>query len=132
MLSKFDTIDILILAIGTNDLQIQYNISDDTIEKGLKILIELAQTKAKNIIIVPPVILSEEVLKGFFNYQFDKTSIEKSKQVGIIFKQIAVQKNCRYFDINEFTTPSNADGLHYDENSHKLIANKLTEFIKGY
>lgn len=130
MLSKTNNIDLLILAIGTNDLKSQYNISFDTIENGLKNLISLAKAKAKNIIIIPPVILDERILKGAFSTQFDETGVEKSKKVGQIYRKIADKNGCLLFDINEFTTPSDYDGLHYDEKSHKLIAEKLAEFIK--
>ena len=130
MLSKTNNIDLLILAIGTNDLQSQYNISFDTIENGLKNLISLAKAKVKNIIIIPPVILDERILKGAFSTQFDETGVEKSKKVGQIYRKIADKNGCLWFDINEFTTPSDYDGLHYDEKSHKLIAEKLAEFIK--
>lgn len=130
ILSYIDRIDILILAIGTNDLQFQYNISMDTIETGLKNLINLTQQKTKNIIIIPPVVLNETVLKGAFSFQFDETSIVKSTKTGKIYSQIAEVNHCNYFDINEFTTPSDFDGLHYDEKSHKLIAEKLTDYIK--
>jgi len=130
MLSKTNNIDLLILAIGTNDLKSQYNISFDTIENGLKNLISLAKAKAKNIIIIPPVILDERILKGAFSTQFDETGVEKSKKVGQIYRKIADKNGCLWFDINEFITPSDYDGLHYDENSHRLIAEKLAEFIK--
>ena len=129
MLSLIDYIDILILAIGTNDLQFQYNIKTSQIENGLKNLIELAQQKTKNIIIIPPVDLDERILEGPFNIYFDKTSIEKSAKTKSIFKTIANKYDCKYFDINEFTKPYDFDGLHYDENSHKLIAQKLADFI---
>ena len=130
MLSKTDNIDLLIFALGTNDLQFQYNISINTIKDGLENLIQLTQTKVKSIIIIPPVILNKKVLEGYFNYQFDETSINKSKEIGKIYKQIADKYRCKYFDINEFAKPSDTDGLHYDENTHQLIANKLTDFIK--
>ena len=129
ILSEYNSIDILILAIGTNDLQIQYDISIDAIEKGLENLIKQALPKAKNIIIIPPVVLGEKILEGFFNFQFDKTSITKSNKLGKIYRQISDTYNCNYFDINEFTRPSDIDGLHYDEKSHKLIATKLADYI---
>lgn len=129
MLSKFDHIDILILAIGTNDLQFQYDISFETVEKGLENLIKLAKEKTENIIIIPPVVLSEKILEGFFRCQFDEKSVTKSQKIGEIFKQIADTNHCKYFDINEFATPSDTDGLHYDETSHKLIAHNLTNLI---
>ena len=130
MITKTDNIDLIILAVGSNDLQFQYDVSFGAIEKGLEKLINIAQEKTENIIIVPPVILSEKVLEGFFSYQFDKTSIIKSKKVGRIFRQIANVYHCGYFDINKITSPSDYDGLHYDENSHILIAEKLVNFIK--
>ena len=46
-ITKSGNIDLLILWIGTNDLQFLYNISLSTIERGLENLIKLAKTKAK-------------------------------------------------------------------------------------
>ena len=129
-ISKTKNIDILILEIGTNDLQTQYDISFSLIEKGLENLIEAAQDKAKEIILIPPVILSETIFNGYFKNQFDEISITKSKKVVKAYKKLAKIYNCKIFDINDFTAPSDIDGLHYDEISHKLIAEKLTEFIK--
>lgn len=130
LISKSENIDILILWIGTNDLQFQYDISIGAIEKGFEKLINLAQTKAKSIIVIPSVILSDKILDGDFNIQFDKTSIIKSRKIGRIFRQIANANHCLFFDVNKITQPSDCDGLHYDENSHKLIGEKLAEFIK--
>ena len=107
----------------------KYKITYDSIEEGLNNLIKIANEKTKNIIIIPPTIMNENVLSGPFSSMFDKTSIAKSKEVGKIFKQIAAQSQCKYFDINVFATPSSFDGLHYDENSHRLIADKLTDYI---
>ena len=129
MLSKINSIDILILAIGTNDLQFQYDISIGAIEKGLENLIKLAQTKAENIIIIPPVILSEKILEGSFNFQFNKTSIVKSRKIGRIYRQITNAYHCNYFDINKITKPSDVDGLHYNEASHKIIGDNLINLI---
>ena len=129
-ISKSENIDFLILWVGTNDLQFQFNISVGGVERGLENLINQAQKKAKNIIIIPPVILSEKVLEGYFNYQFDETSITKSRKIGRIFKQISNIYHCLYFDVNKIANPSDADGLHYDKNSHKLIADKLADFIR--
>ena len=131
MISKTNDIDLLILWIGSNDLQFQYNIGFNAVEKGLENLIRQAKAKSKHIIIIPPVILDEKVLGGYFNFQFDKTSIGKSKKIGRIFKNLSSNNYCKYFDINKYVRPSDIDGLHYDENSHKLIADKLLDFIKN-
>ena len=128
-ITKSGNIDLLILWIGTNDLQFLYNISLSTIERGLENLIKLAKTKAKKILIISPVILNENILKGAFNYQFDNESINKSKNVGKIYKRFADLYNCKFFDINTIVNPSDIDGLHYNSKSHRIIANNLSEFI---
>ena len=130
-ISKSDNIDIMILWLGTNDLQFQYDISFNTIENGLGSLIKLAKTKTEKIIIIPPVMLNEKVLEGYFKFQFDKTSIIKSQKVEKIYRKLANDYHCGIFNINKFTNPSDLDGLHYDENSHKIIANRLTVYIEN-
>ncbi len=124
-----EAIDYLILWIGTNDLMSQYDISFETIEKGLENLITLAQSKTGEIIIIPPVILSDNILKGYFADRFDKTSIDKSTKVGEIYKKLSNIHNCKFFDVNVFVKPSEIDGLHYDEISHKIIAEKLAQLF---
>jgi len=118
LMSEYENIDILILWIGTNDLMFQYQIN-----------IETAQTKAERVIIIPPVILSEKVLKGYFSNRFDETSIKKSKDIVILYKKLAGIYHCEYFDANEHVKPSDIDGLHYDAAAHKIIADKLSAVI---
>ncbi len=122
-------IDILIFAIGTNDLQFLFDIDCNALENELITFIHFAKTKAGQIILIPPVIMSEDVFKGNFSHQFNKSSIIKSKQANKIYKTAANQNNIYCFDFNEFVKPSKLDGLHYDSKSHILIAKQLTEFI---
>ena len=131
LLAKSDNLDIIIIALGTNDLQFQFDISFGAVERGLEALITEAKTKSKKIIIIPPVVLDERVLSGYFNYQFDNSSIVKSKKIGRIYRNLAQVYNCAIFDINKFARPSDADGLHYDTGSHRLIADKLADYIKS-
>lgn len=130
LISKFDNIDILILWIGTNDLQFPYDITIEEIKTRLKELISLSKEKTNNIIIIPPVKLDNRVLNGYFNILFNKTSITKSQDLNAIYEEIAYENNCLYFDVNIITTPCDIDGLHYDANSHKIIADSLYKFIK--
>lgn len=131
-LDEIENIDILILWIGTNDLQFHFNLTEEDIIKGLENLISKAKNKTDEIIIIPPVILADEILNGYFKIQFDKTSILKSYEVQKIYKKIADAKNCKLFNVNEYAKPSKADGLHYDRDGHRLIAQNLKEFINKF
>lgn len=128
-LSKSERFDIIILAIGTNDLQFQYNIGYNAIQRGLAELIKQGLEKTDKMIIIPSVILKENILNGYFKIQFDETSIIKSKKIITIYKKLSNALNCYFFDVNKFALPSDTDGLHYDKETHKIIADKLTKYI---
>lgn len=130
-ISDAKEVDILVLWIGTNDLQFKYNLTLGQIEKGLERLIIIAQNYAKKIVLIPSVELSEKILDGYFSYQFDNGSVSKSKKMSKIYKKLSRIYNLEYFDINKFVRPSEIDGLHYDTKGHKIIAQKLSEvFLK--
>ena len=129
IITKAKDIDLLILAIGTNDLQSKYNITFGQIENGLEKLIVTAKNNVRKIILIPSVILDNNVLEGLFNFQFDSTSVSKSKKVGKIYRKLCKVYSLDYFDLNEFVKPSQADGLHYDILGHKIISEKLCDYI---
>ena len=128
-MESLNDVEILILAVGTNDLQFLFYVDEKIIENGLKYLITLAQKKNIQIVLIPPVIIKENVVKGNFAHQFDKTSIIKSKQAVELYKKAANIFGCNIFDFNEFVKPSDYDGLHFDAPAHALIAQKLSKFI---
>ena len=129
LLESLSEVDFLVLAVGTNDLQYAYNANLETIEQGLSKLLNLVKNKCKKILIIAPVILDEKILRGNFSCLFNNTSVNKSKKLPQIYKKIAEITECYYFDFNEIIRPSDIDGLHYDENSHKIIAETLSKFL---
>ncbi len=132
-ISNVGKIDILILAIGSNDLQYKFNLSLKDIEQGLEILIKTARNyDIDKIILVTPVKIGKNILNGYFKCQFDETSIQKSQKINDVYKKLAEKYDCKYFDFYDFVSPSDVDGLHYDISSHAIIANKLEEIIISY
>lgn len=130
-IKKHKGFDFIILAIGTNDLQIKFKIDENIANDGLKNLITIIREFNKNsrIIVIPPVILDADVLKGYFNYQFDEESIKASLWIQEIYEKFCSNENCELFNINNYVKPSNIDGLHFDEQSHKYIAKILAAYI---
>lgn len=123
-------IDMVVLNIGVNDLQFFYNNSLEDVKFGIKEFIENVQINIKSkILLVAPPILSEDVLKGNFAVQFDKSSIEKSKYLPEIYKNIAKETKCLFVDYNNQVALSPLDGLHYEPEQHKQIAEILTIVI---
>lgn len=126
-----DDFEWVIIQIGINDLQRFFNPSYDDFKRGLENFLQIIKNKSpkSKIILIRPQTLDETILKGSFSYQFDKNSIETSKQTGEIYNLAAKNFNCTLFDLNKIVKTS-TDGLHYDENSHKIISQKLANIIK--
>ena len=107
--------DIIILAIGINDLQKFYNPTLEEFETG--------------IIILSPSYITENILNSNFRFMFNQTSIEKSKQITSIYKKIANKYNCKFLDLNKIVTTSKIDGLHYEVEEHKKIAQSIITLL---
>lgn len=123
--------DIIILAVGINDLQKIYDNDEKVIYFGLKALVEeIKKENNPNIILLVPSAIKENILNSFFNTLFDEKSIEKSKKLPKIYQKIAKEFELDLIDLNNIAETSSTDGLHYDVEGHKKIADKLIEFIK--
>ena len=123
--------DIIILAIGINDLQKFYNPTLEEFETGIENIIKKIRENNPNcnIIILSPSHITENILNSNFRFMFNQTSIEKSKQITSIYKKIANEYNCKFLDLNKIVTTSKIDGLHYDIEEHKKIAQSIITLL---
>lgn len=122
-----DDFDAVVLAIGINDTQFLYNLSSIEIASGVEKLINIVKVKSPQakILLVAPSILTDDVLNGNFACLFDKTSIEKSRQLPLLYKKIAEKQNIEFFDLNSVAKTSSLDGLHYAPEQHLKIAQAI-------
>lgn len=130
---KKEIYDIIILAIGINDLQLFFSPTLDEFEKGMSKLIEITKTlspTSKIILVCPSKLDLEGIKKGVFSFQFDEKSVEKSFRLPEIYKNLAEKYNCGFLDLNTVTEVSHLDGLHYSAEAHKKIANALFDFLQ--
>ena len=122
-----DDFDVVVLAIGINDTQFLYNLSSIEIASGVEKLINIVKVKSPQakILLVAPSILTEDVLNGNFACLFDRTSIEKSRQLPLLYKKIAEKQNIEFLDLNSVAKTSSLDGLHYAPEQHLKIAQAI-------
>lgn len=122
-----DDFDAVVLAIGINDTQFLYNLSSIEIASGVEKLINIVKVKSPQakILLVAPSILTEDVLNGNFACLFDRTSIEKSQQLPLLYQKIAEKQNIEFLDLNSVAKTSSLDGLHYAPEQHLKIAQAI-------
>lgn len=121
----------IILAIGINDLQIFYNPAIEEFENGIRAFVSgiVEKTPDSDIIILSPSHITENILKSNFRFLFDEISIEKSKKITPIYEKIAKEYNCKLLDLNKLVNTSKIDGLHYEAEEHKKIAESVIKLI---
>lgn len=122
-----DDFDAVVLAIGINDTQFLYNLSSIEIASGVEKLINIVKVKSPQakILLVAPSILTDDVLNGNFACLFDRTSIEKSQQLPLLYQKIAEKQNIEFLDLNSVAKTSSLDGLHYAPEQHLKIAQAI-------
>lgn len=130
---KTNFFDIIILAIGINDLQRFFNPTLNEFEQGMEKLIQITKNlspKSKIILICPSKLNLAGINNGIFSYQFDKISVEKSGKLSPIYKSLAEKYKCHFIDLNNIVEVSSLDGLHFSPKSHKTIAENLYKNLK--
>ena len=130
---KTNFFDIIILAIGINDLQRFFNPTLNEFKQGMEKLIQITKNlspKSKIILICPSKLNLAGINNGIFSYQFDKISVEKSGKLSPIYKSLAEKYKCHFIDLNNIVEVSPLDGLHFSPKSHKTIAENLYKNLK--
>lgn len=127
-------IDLIILWLGTNDTKVQFNRSAEEIKEGLRQLITVIQSSDKgpnnhspHILIVAPQPIADT---PNLNPIVDKASIEKSHQLASLYKTLAQEEQCSFFDAGLYVTSSHADGFHLEEKEQRIIGEVMAMRVK--
>ena len=132
---KKDYFDIIILAIGINDLQLFFRPSLKEFEQGIAKLIEIVKSLSPNskiILVCPSKLDLVGIKRGVFSFQFDEESVEKSFHLPQIYKNLAEKYVCEFVDLNEIVEVSPLDGLHFSAENHKKIAEFLHKSLLNF
>lgn len=123
-------IDIIISAIGSNDLQKFYKPTREELEQGFEEYIGVIKSNFDaKIIVLAPSLIKEKVVNTWFGELFDEQSVKDSGLLAEVWKSVAEKTGCYYLNLNDKVSPSDVDGLHFDENAHKIIGQELAKFI---
>ena len=124
----------IIFLIGINDTQKIYDLDENKLKSGMTKLIEISKSISPDIkiLILSPALITDNILQSNFAELFDNKSIEKSKQISKIYYDIAKKDNYDFINLNDFTTTSKVDGLHFDIENHKKIFLKVKEKLENW
>ena len=129
-------IDIVILALGSNDLKETFHATPEEIAKGAETLVDVIQSftiekqgYVPKIILVVPTEIGEGIAESFFYGAFLENAIARSKELPKYYKEVAEKKGCIFFNAAEYVKPSEEDSLHFTPEGHERMARELYRVI---
>lgn len=126
-------IDLVILMLGTNDLKKRFDVSAEDIVKGAELLVKKIRysesgpdEKSPDILLLaPPVIREIEQFEIML-----AGGREKSKEFSWRYRELAEQYGCHFLDTNTVMSVSDADGIHFEHQAHRALAEALKVLLE--
>ena len=134
ILESHRPLDLLIIALGANDVQPLYNASGYDSARGLEKLIEIGKRSeaspegtAPDILVIAPTRFNQscEVVKRLLPGTEEKFSLLLEE-----YRRVAEANACHYLDSNDVISLSEVDGVHMDAPNHKRLGNAVAEAIQ--
>jgi len=124
---------LVILMLGTNDFQYTHNNNAWLSAQGTAKLVQIIRTAPVEpgmpvpeiMVVAPPQIVEP---KGAIAHKFESA---ETRCVGLAaeLKKIAGKENMLYFDANSVTESSKVDGIHLDEDQHKVLGEAIAKVV---
>ena len=127
-------VDLVILALGCNDLKKRFSVSAFDIAEGAARLIFLARAYGigpdgrppKILLIAPPPIAK------LTNYaEMFEGGREKSVLLGQRYREVAEREGVTFLDAGSVIRCSDLDGIHYEADQHELLGLAAAKAVRG-
>jgi len=132
-LQQYAPINVLILALGGNDLKTYYQRTPEQIRDGIADLVALARRSNSKIDIlllslIRPLLEVERYQDEAGISPFENC-VARANEVNQYYRDYALRNECCFLNISEEVMPSAIDGAHLDQAGHarlaELVANKF-------
>ena len=126
-------LDLLIIALGCNDLKARFGVPPSDIAGGAERLIMMARAEPvgpdgappKVILVAPPPIAKLSGLAEMF-----AGATEKSRQLASRYREIAERQGVGFVDAGQFIACSDLDGIHFEADSHAILGHAMAEAVR--
>lgn len=129
-------IDILVIMLGTNDLQSRFNMSAGAIGFAMARLLDYARTptddpegRAPKILLMSPPPLGD-FGNSPLEVMFNETSVAESKKLKDVYAQIAEQYGAAFFDAGSVVSVSTVDSVHLDPEMQAPLAEAVAAEVR--
>jgi len=126
-------IDLVIFYLGANDLKYRFNVTAYDIAKSIETLVNITREsktgvgeKSPKILVIIPTKIGklDEPEGAFFGAE------GKSQRLSYEFNKVFENSEVILLDSNEIIKTSSIDGVHLDDESHKILGFEVTKIVK--
>lgn len=129
-------LDLVIIALGCNELKHVFNLSAGMIAYGLERLVTEAKISQygyslPEVLILAPHPTSPDIGSMLFGFSFGPLAYEKSQALPELYRQTAKKHGCAFVSCAEERFELNQmDGLHYSPQDHAKVADLVTAVVQ--
>lgn len=136
VLQMCDPVDCVIIALGSNDMKDQFQVSSLIAAKAMdrflnvcKAALQQSRFQQAEIILVCPLIPYADG-NGVYGHGFSDRSTQEATQLRKRYQALAQAHHCAFVDWNDYVSPSPADGIHMTPEGHKCIGEMMTQLVR--
>ncbi len=126
-------VDLVLLMLGTNDLKARFSVSAFDIASSVGVLINTIHQSSfgpggknpKVLLMCPAPLGKMSYLAGLFT-----DGVKNSLELAKYYKKIAKLYGCDFMDVAEIISPSDIDGIHYEEKEVEKLGMELVKAVK--
>jgi lysophospholipase L1-like esterase len=126
-------LDLLIVALGANDMKARFNVSAAEIAFGAERLVVMAQAEPvgpkgappRVLLVAPPPIARLTGLADMF-----RGAEPKSREIAARYAEVAERRGIGFVDASQFIRCSDLDGIHYEADQHALLGQAMAQAVK--
>jgi len=131
-------LDLVVIMLGTNDLHACLHPSAERLGDGIRTLVDVVRATPKcgrdntppPILVIAPAHINEaQGRKEVYPKLGGEKGEALSRQFAAVYRQAAEDLGCHFLDAARYAQPSDADGLHWMPESHRLLADALAQAI---
>ena len=134
-------LDLVVVMLGTNDLQLKKDITAEELPKGISRLVDIIQgypktgrgNVAPKILIIAPIEVRPSSPEGrtavYAKFRCE-IGTELSRMLPQVYEKVAAEKGCYFLNAQDYAQPGPADGVHFDAQSHINLGKAVAKFIR--
>jgi len=135
LLLTHQPLDLVIIMLGTNDLKSRFSVPPADINLGIQTLIRMCRNNRETfsdgnpsiLLVAPAPVNLEEGTEGEEGFAGGN---EKSRRLGSLYEKTALTQGIDFIDLGNWISADRTDGIHLSADSHRIIAEKLSEKIR--